>query len=74
MGWIETRVAIVPAWPERCQRPDGTFHFNVPSASIRFGLGRFTTEEEIDYAIEKFAAVVSHLRGTSVHAGGRPGL
>jgi len=38
---------------------------NVPSASIRFGLGRFTTEEEIDYAIEKFSAVVSHLRGAS---------
>jgi cysteine desulfurase len=38
---------------------------NVPSASIRFGLGRFTTEEEIDYAVEKFAAVVMHLRGAS---------
>ena len=38
---------------------------NVPSASIRFGLGRFTTEDEIDYTIEKFAAVVSHLRGAS---------
>jgi cysteine desulfurase len=37
----------------------------VPSASIRFGLGRFTTADEIDYAIEKFAAVVSHLRGSS---------
>ena len=37
----------------------------VPSASIRFGLGRFTTEDEIDYAVEKFAAVVSHLRGTA---------
>jgi cysteine desulfurase len=34
----------------------------VPSASIRFGLGRFTTEEEIDYTIEKFVAVVRHLR------------
>jgi cysteine desulfurase len=34
----------------------------VPSAAIRFGLGRFTTEEEIDYAIEKFTAVVRHLR------------
>jgi cysteine desulfurase len=34
----------------------------VPSASIRFGLGRFTTDEEIDYAIERFAAVVRHLR------------
>jgi cysteine desulfurase len=38
---------------------------NVPSASIRFGLGRFTTEDEIDYAIDKFATVVSHLRGAS---------
>ena len=34
----------------------------VPSASIRFGLGRFTTDAEIDYAIEKFATVVGHLR------------
>jgi cysteine desulfurase len=34
----------------------------VPSASIRFGLGRFTTEEDIDYAIGRFAAVVHHLR------------
>jgi cysteine desulfurase len=34
----------------------------VPSASIRFGLGRFTTEDEIDYAIERFVAVVRHLR------------
>jgi cysteine desulfurase len=52
----------------------------VPSASIRFGLGRYTTEDEIDYAIEKFAAVVSHLRGaaptpvvlTTHDDGGRP--
>jgi cysteine sulfinate desulfinase/cysteine desulfurase-like protein len=34
----------------------------VPSASIRFGLGRFTTASEIEYAIEKFTAVVRHLR------------
>ena len=34
----------------------------VPAASIRFGLGRHTTEDEIDYAIEKFSAVVRHLR------------
>jgi cysteine desulfurase len=37
----------------------------VPSASIRFGLGRFTTDEEIDYAIEKFTSVVTHLRGAA---------
>jgi cysteine desulfurase len=34
----------------------------VPSASVRFGLGRLTTDEEIDYAIEKFTAVIKHLR------------
>ena len=36
---------------------------DVPAAAIRFGLGRFTTEDEIDYAIEKFTTVVRHLRG-----------
>jgi cysteine desulfurase len=34
----------------------------VPSASIRFGLGRFTTDDEIEYATEKFVAIVRHLR------------
>lgn len=34
----------------------------VPSASIRFGIGRHTTEEEIDYVIDKFTAVVRRLR------------
>ena len=37
----------------------------VPSASIRFGLGRSTTEEEIDYVIEKFTTVVRKLRELS---------
>lgn len=37
----------------------------VPSASIRFGLGRFTTESDIDYAIERFVAVTRHLRQTA---------
>jgi cysteine desulfurase len=32
-------------------------------ASIRFGLGRKTTAEEIDYAIDRVVAVVSSLRG-----------
>jgi cysteine desulfurase len=38
---------------------------DVPSATIRFGLGRQTTEADIDYAIEKFAAVVKRLRETA---------
>ena len=33
--------------------------------SIRFGLGRFTTEEEIDYAIEKVVQTVKKLRDLS---------
>ncbi len=35
---------------------------NVPSASIRFGIGRATTEAEIDFVIEKFTTVVKRLR------------
>ena len=34
-------------------------------ASLRFGLGRFTTEEEIDYAVDKVARVVERLRQTA---------
>lgn len=37
----------------------------VPSAAIRFGLGRSTTPEEIDYTIERVAAVVRSLRRKS---------
>jgi len=34
-------------------------------ASIRFGLGRWTTEEEVDYVADKVAAVVTRLREMS---------
>ena len=42
-------------------------------ASVRFGLGRFTTPEEIDYAVEKVAKVITHLRTTraAAHGGAR---
>ncbi len=33
--------------------------------SIRFGLGRFTTDEDIDYAIDHVVAAVEHLRAMS---------
>jgi cysteine desulfurase len=32
-------------------------------ASLRFGLSRFTTAEEVDFAIDRVSAVVSHLKG-----------
>jgi cysteine desulfurase len=38
-------------------------------ASLRFGLGRFTTEEEVDYAAAKVATTIARLR--QVHAGAR---
>ena len=33
--------------------------------SIRFGLGRFTTEEEVDYVVDKMVQVVTKLRELS---------
>lgn len=37
----------------------------VPGATVRFGLGRFTTDADIEYAIDKFAAVIKRLRETA---------
>ncbi|KAI0076459.1 cysteine desulfurase NFS1 [Panus rudis PR-1116 ss-1] len=34
-------------------------------SSLRFGIGRFTTEEEIDYVVEKIVATVQRLRDMS---------
>ncbi|MDP4283860.1 MAG: IscS subfamily cysteine desulfurase [Bacteroidota bacterium] len=39
---------------------------NMAHASLRFSLGRFTTEEEIDYAIDQVRASVLKMRKTSV--------
>ena len=39
-------------------------------ASLRFGLGRFTTAEEVDFAIESVASAVTRLRGLPVMARG----
>jgi cysteine desulfurase len=36
-------------------------------SSIRFGLGRFTTEEEVNFAIKEVTAVVNKLRETSLY-------
>ena len=37
-------------------------------ASIRFGLGRTTTREDVDYAVDKVAGLVARLRQLSPHA------
>jgi cysteine desulfurase len=34
-------------------------------ASLRFGLGRWTTEEEVDFAVSRVTEVVSRLRAMS---------
>jgi cysteine desulfurase len=34
----------------------------LPTAYVRFGLGRFTTEADVDYAVDRFTTVVRHLR------------
>ena len=39
-------------------------------ASLRFGLGRFTSAEEVDFAIESVASAVSRLRGLPAVARG----
>jgi len=36
-------------------------------SAIRFGLGRFTTEEEIDFVAERIVETVAHLRARSPH-------
>ncbi|MDH3476345.1 MAG: IscS subfamily cysteine desulfurase [Rhodospirillales bacterium] len=38
------------------------------ASSLRIGLGRFTTEEEIDIAVERIAAAVKKLRGSGSRA------
>ena len=38
---------------------------DLAQASLRFGLGRFNTEEEVDYVVERVASVVHQLRELS---------
>ena len=47
--------------------PDELVH-----ASVRFGLGRFNTEEEVDYAIRLMSEHVQRLRAMLAPPGGGP--
>jgi len=38
---------------------------DVAHSSIRFSLGRFTTEEDIEYTVEQVIQAVNHLRNMS---------
>jgi cysteine desulfurase len=39
--------------------------YTAAHGSIRFSLSRFNTDEEVDYIIEKFPAVIERLRQIS---------
>lgn len=53
-----TSASVEPSYVLRALGvPDELAH-----ASLRFGLGRFTTEEEIDYAVSEVTRAVRHLR------------
>ncbi len=56
-----TSASLEPSYVLRAMGvPDDLAH-----SSIRFGLGRFTTEEEVDYAVDLFARKVTKLRDMS---------
>ncbi len=56
-----TSASLEPSYVLRAMGvPDDLAH-----SSIRFGLGRFTTEEEVDFAVDLFAAKVRKLRDMS---------
>ena len=56
-----TSASLEPSYVLRAMGvPDDLAH-----SSIRFGLGRFTTAEEVDYAVDLFAAKVQKLRDMS---------
>src|SRR5205823_11939931 len=66
-----TSASVEPSYVLRAMGvPDELAH-----ASIRFGLGRFNTAEEIDYVIDEVTRVVRHLRSLvpeQALAAGRP--
>jgi cysteine desulfurase len=61
---VSTGAACLSAEPSHVLRALGLSR-DAALASLRFGLGRSTTAEDIDRAVEHFAEVVGHLRATS---------
>jgi cysteine desulfurase len=61
---VSTGAACLSAEPSHVLRALGLSR-DAALASLRFGLGRSTTAEDIDRAVEHVAEVVGHLRATS---------
>ena len=70
MGMTDVAVSSGSACSSGSQEPSYVLKaLGVPAdlahSSLRFGVGRFTTAEEVDYAVERVVQVVTRLRAIS---------
>ena len=62
MGLDDVAVSSGAACTSASREPSHVLRDTRARASIRFGLGRFNTEAEVDYVIEKLCSLVTRLR------------